>query len=297
MITELRYCKENVNHIIQKFATLYRSVNNSKMTLKRIELDFPEIHKYKNRIHAVRKNPDVWHKLKEPAFRDIIRVLQYYDALDLKDNHLLLESINGYFFHAHNAFYESCDLDVQCLTGFYHCYLPSAIENRALLALCHISYDERSNSLKTHTVQRFFPENMEPRTYSFKGIIVRKNERSCYQIDQDERKNMDRHNNFKIIHRHEKIKSLEGWSQFTYMDNDYIRRIIMERCDKCNSMINDPYDDEELDRKTCTRLDYYPLNAPEIPKALRIYLDNSKNSSLINIVELKSRTPDHIPDS
>lgn len=274
------------NKVPKSLHSLLRSLTNSGV-LDNQKYRENVISKIMFGLGYITRNPDGWMVLKEHMFRAIIDVLSKHNALDLHDDHLVIENTGGYFFHALRGFWGSHAEKFQKLVGCYHFYTPSAIEeNKIVLGWTSITYDEMSNALKSFSIMKYSPDKMETREYYYHGTIVPIEKKRCLQIDRDG--NIDRINLLEEVHTNEKtnhVASLEGWTNLTYEHNRYIRRIFLERCDKC-----------QPDQPPCIKPDYYPYNHGYVPESLQPYLKTSGNKFIrdtINILHLRARGPEH----
>jgi hypothetical protein len=262
-----RYCKENVLWVCNQFEQLAKRDGITKAALRE---EYSMLESRRAQLERVRKDPKSWeYAVKRDLFDTLVKVLKAHDALLLTDDHLLLESIDGYLYHALSSWHGRRENPL-VLTGKYSVFQPSATTGQVLLGELRIEHDQSSNSLSTVMRQRYQLEGMPLQEHFVRGVIVRAGSSRCIWLDKET--NGQRYCSLDIVQSNtyendaaESVTLMHGWSHMmsTRPIQQYIRRVVLLKCPESEQIVPG----------------LYPLDE-RIPAMFRRYLTNSPDNLL-----------------
>jgi hypothetical protein len=225
------------------------------------------------------RDGDGWRQIKEDLFKQLIELLNDKGLLDLRDNRLLVQSLDGHFYHSLNLFLNS-DLknrkksDLLPLAGLYRFFQPSVeFKDTVMVGNCWIRYVEDGNYLTAEMEQDYTPKGGNKRENRFIGTVVPVDDKKCFWIDKDRNRNLQRLIKLLILQRRtledgtEEVLSLNGWCRYESEGLELARRVFLERASQ--TIVSE----------------YYPKDHEIVPQKLRPYL--TRNSSHKNVIELE----------
>lgn len=181
---ELKFCKENIIHIINDFNNAVKLENIVLSSEKRGTQPIYDQEKYKpiksnkSTITLVRKTPEaLWMKISEEVFRNLIDVLYEHRNREGKRTLTLWDNAKAYYgaeaiYHSRNHFYKSDPkFDSARLVGTYRTFKNATNDfKNVLIGKLKISLVEGTNILTTKETAVYNPDG-DKIPYVYEGTI------------------------------------------------------------------------------------------------------------------------------